>query len=211
MVPGSSPGIPILLFKMQDLIARIRKELYSKPAPGEVLNNITDKKLVEIASKYPHNNDALWLGTYLADLFITEAKDTGDITKHVPMAVEYTKQLIIDEKISDEIAEILIELIETHHGGPQKHIESKLFKNADCFKFLDPKGVFHIFGVFYEETEESFKKAIEYTMFKVEEKYHLVDLDDELKAEAKELYDRWQWFFKRLDYRQVVPELYQNK
>ncbi len=196
---------------MDDLIARIRKELYSKPAPGEVLNNITDKKLVELASKYPHNNDALWLGTYLADLFITEAKDTGDITKHIPMAIEYTKQLIIDEKIPDEMSGIIIELIETHHGGPQKYIESKLFKNADCFKFLDPKGVFHIFSAFDDETEAGFKKAIEYTMFKVDEKYKLVDLDDELKSEANELYDRWQWFFKRLDYGLVVPELYQNK
>lgn len=193
---------------MDKLIVKIRADLYSKPAPGEVLNNITDNKLKELAKKHEHNHNALWLGTYLADLFIWEAKETGNITKHVPMAIDYAKKLIKEHNISDNESEIILELIETHHGGEQKHIESKLYKNSDCFKFLDPKGVFHIFSAFYDDTEKGFEKAIQYAMFKVEEKYSLIDLDDDLKKEANELYERWQWFFKRMGYELKIPDLY---
>lgn len=196
---------------MLALIKRIKKELYAKPAPGEVLNNITEKKLKELAKRYEHNHDALWLGAYLADLFIWEAKESGDITKHVPMAIDYARTVIKKNKIGDEEADIILEIIKTHHGGKQKHIESKLYKNADCFKFLDPKGVFHIFSAFYDNTEKGCQKAGEYAMFKVEEKYRLIDLDEELKEEAKMLYDRWQWFFDKMGYELKTPDLYKKK
>lgn len=193
---------------MKPLITNLKKELYSKPSPGEVLNTITDKKLTEIAKSYPHNHDCLWVGTYLADLFITEAKATGDITKHVSMALDYANKIFALEKIQKQDAEIILEIIATHHGGKQKHIESKLFKNADCFKFLDPKGVFHIFSATYDRIEEGFEKAIQYTMFKVEEKFSLVDLNAELITEARQLYDHWQWIFKQMKYARATPDLY---
>ncbi len=193
---------------MKNLIQTIKKELYSKPAPGEVLNNLTDKKLNELTKKYKHNSDVLWLGTYLADLFIWESKEGGNIKDHIPMALNYAKKIFKKNDISEDKAKIIFEIIETHHGGKQKYIESKLYKNADCFKFLDPKGVFHIFTMFYKNTEESFKKAIQYAMFKVDEKYKLIDLDKELKAEAKELYDKWQWIFQYMGYERKIPDLY---
>jgi hypothetical protein len=193
---------------MKRLIQKLRTELYAKPAPGEVLNAITDKKLSEIARGYPHNHDALWVGAYLADLFITEAKATGDITKHVAMALAYAQKVITEEKIPDNEAEILLELIATHHGGEQKHIESKLYKNADCFKFLDPKGVFHIFSATYDGTQKGFEEAIQYTMFKVDEKFSLVDLNAQLIAEAKTLHDRWQCIFHQMEYKKAIPRLY---
>ena len=193
---------------MMKLIKKIRTDLYSKPAPGVVLNNITEEKLNEISKRYNHNHNALWLGSYLADLFITEAKDTGDIRKHVPMALRYAKDLVKKHNISDQEADIILEIIETHHGGEQKHIESKLYKNADCFKFLHPKGVFHIFSVYYDNSENGFEKAVQYAMFKAEEKFALVDLDDEIKKESKELYNRWKWFFGKLGYEMKIPDLY---
>lgn len=193
---------------MQRLIKKLKAELYSKPSPGEVLNTITDNKLIEISKSYLHNHDCLWVGTYLADLFITEAKGTGDIKKHVPMALEYAHEIIASENIQKQDAEIILEIIATHHGGKQKHIESKLFKNADCFKFLDPKGVFHIFSAMYDGTEKGFEKAIQYTMFKVEEKFSLVDLNDDLITEANELHDHWDWIFKQMKYDKATPELY---
>ena len=193
---------------MKALIKSLRDDLYSKPAPGKILNDITEIKLKKLSKKYEHNYDALWLGSCLADLFITEAKDTGDIKKHVPMALDYAANLIRENDISDQEAEIILEVIETHHGGEQKHIESKLYKNADCFKFLDPKGVFHIFAVFYDKSESGFKKAIQYAMYKVDEKYNLVDIDEETKKEAKQLYDHWLWIFKQMPYTLKTPELY---
>jgi hypothetical protein len=197
---------------MQDLTQLAKSELEAKKAPGPILNQIFEAKLREIAKRYPHNKNALWIGSYLADIMIQDAKEKGDLNQHVPMALSHAEGFITKHGISDQDAEIIREVVATHHGGEQKHIESKLFKNADCFKFLNPRGVFHIFSAFYTEpTPEKFAEAMQYTMFKVEEKYRLVDLDDELKKEAQELYDRWQWFFNQTDVASSVPSLYQPK
>lgn len=195
---------------MKDLIKKYKKELYSKPSPGYILNKITDEKLTQFARKFPHDSEALWLGAYLADLFITEAIAIGDINKHIKMAEEFAFGLMKKNNISETKAEIILEIITTHHGGKQKHIESKLYKNADCFKFLDPRGVFHIFGAYYKNSKETFKTAIEYTMYKVEEKYNLVDLDKETKDEAQELYDHWKWLFSKMEFKLITPEIYKN-
>jgi hypothetical protein len=193
---------------MKVLIKKLRAELFSKPAPGEVLNNEMEKVLKEVASRYRHDSDSLWIGSYLADMFIQESKEIGDINKHIPMALAYANKLFDEENLPLSKQKIILEVISTHHGGTQKYIESRLYKNADCFKFLEPKGVFHIFSAFYKADEKSFKEAMEYTIFKVEEKYRLVDLDDELIKRAKELYDHWQWFFARMPYVLAVPDLY---
>lgn len=199
---------------MTDLLSRLKTDFYAKPSPGPILNELGETKLRELAARYPdHNHFALWVGAYLADLFITEAISTGDITRHVPMALDYTEQVIANEHISKADADIIREIIRTHHGGEQKHLESKLFKNADCFKFLLPRGVFHIFGTMSERSKATdpvakFAEAMQYTMFKVDEKYSLVDLDDQLKAEANELYDRWQYFFAQVGVTKQTPGLY---
>jgi len=199
---------------MQNLIAKLKAESHSKPSPGVILNTLGEDKLKELAIRYPdHNSNALWIGAYLADMFITEAIATGDITQHVPMALAYAKKVIEQEKIGAQDAEIILELIATHHGGEQKYLESKLFKNADCFKFLLPRGVFHIFGAMYGRSAEmgankKFSEAMQYTMFKVEEKFALVDLDDQLKSEAKELYNHWQFFFGQVGVDHKIPERY---
>lgn len=202
---------------MSDLINNLKSELYAKPSPGLVLNQIADAKLLEFANKYQnHDHQALWIGSYLSDMYITEAIKVGDINKHVPMAIDRAKALIKEENINNNQAEIIFEIISTHHGGEQKHIESKLFKNADCFKFLMPRGVFHIFGAMYgrstnTDPQAKFKEAMQYTMYKVEEKIALVDLDEATIKEAQELYDHWQFFFSRTGVSLDIPDLYSSK
>lgn len=194
------------------LITQLKTDLNSKPAPGEVLNHLMEEKLKELEAQYKDQIDrtVLWIGSLIADLFIYEAKESGDITKHVPMALEYVKQVIKDNKIPTAQAEIILEIIATHHGGEQKFLESKLYKNADCFKFLLPEGVFHIFSAFYKNDLTSLKEAMEHTIFKIDEKYKLVDLNNQLKAEAKELYDHWQGLFSKTPYELTIPALYKK-
>lgn len=201
---------------MQDLINQLKEEFHSKPSPGPILNQIAEDKLADLAARYPdHDKEALWIGAYLADMYITEAIKTGDITKHVQMALDRAQEIIKSHNIPQDKAEIILEIIGTHHGGKQKHIESKLFTNADCFKFLLPKGVFHIFSAVYKDRNKEVKDphkrfllAIQYAMFKVDEKFALVNLDDELVGEAKKLYNHWQFIFAQTGVSKNTPDLY---
>ncbi|MBN1331509.1 hypothetical protein JW978_01320 [Candidatus Dojkabacteria bacterium] len=196
---------------MQNLIKKLRKELYSKPSPGKILNDMMDKKLKEFAKQHRHDEEALWIGSYLADMKITEALETGDITKHVPMASKYARQIFKQYSIPEDKQEIILEIIEKHHEpGPYEHIETRLFVNADCFKFLEPKGAFHLFGAMYGRTNQDFDGSMQYVMFKAKEKYSLVDLDEKTKEEAEELYARLKWMFDRIGVKEAVPEVYQK-
>ena len=48
-------------------------------------------------------------------------------------------------------------------------------------------------------------------MFKAKEKYDLVDLDEETKKEANELYSRLKWMFDRIGVEEETPEVYKKK
>src|SRR5688572_6734783 len=116
------------MIKSRELLQKVHKELYSKKAPGEVLNNLMVSKLKEFSDKYECNKDLLFIGAYLSDIRITEAIESGNISQHIDMALEYAKQIYIENKFSAEEIDIINEIISTHHGGDQKYIESKLFK-----------------------------------------------------------------------------------
>lgn len=183
--------------KYSKLIKNLKKELSSKVAPGEVFNNIMEDKLQKIARKYKHNHELLLIGSYLSDIKLDEAIILKDLSKHVDLALKYSNDIFKKYNFSVEEIEIVKEIIQTHHGGEQTHIESKIFKNADNFKFLEPKGWMHLFGRYYEDGEISFKLAAQRTLYKVEEKYSLVDME-ELKEEAKYLYRHAKEVFDRI-------------
>lgn len=197
---------------MHDLIKQLREELYAKAIPGKVLNDLMEDKLKELSSRYEHDSEALWIGAYLADIRIVEARtETGKHENHVPMAAEYAKELFKKHSISKDQQEIILEIIEKHHEkGPYKHIETQLFTNADCFKFLEPKGAFHLFGAMYSKNNQDFDASMQSVMFKAEEKYELVDLDDETKKEADMLYKRLKWMFDRIGVEEATPEVYRT-
>ncbi|MDQ6985178.1 MAG: hypothetical protein Q9M91_01365 [Candidatus Dojkabacteria bacterium] len=198
---------------MKQLIKKLRSDLYAKPIPGVVLNDLMEVKLKKLAKKYKHDSEALWIGSYVADLFIVEARrDTGNHMNHLPIASEYAKnELFPNYNFTDHQQEIILEIIEKHHSSEEKkYIETKLFTNADCFKFLEPKGAFHLFGAVYGREGGDFKKAIDMVMFKAQEKYDLVDLDKETIVEATLLYDKLMWMLERSGAELLVPEVYKD-
>jgi hypothetical protein len=200
---------------MNQLIEKLRKEFWDKPYPSYILKKIGEEKLIEFEKEYEVDHDALWIGAHIADMFISEAVKLGAMPQHVPMALDFAREIFKQNPaITDKQQKIIIEIIGTHHGGEQKFIESKIFKNADCFKFLEPKGVFNFFAdIFNREQdgneEERITKAIQAVMYKVEEKYSLVDLNKKVQQQAFELYSYWQLIFNRSNIEYKVPNRYQ--
>lgn len=177
--------------KYKELIERLKEEQASMKMPGPVLDGIMYEYLEKFSEKYEHDHELLLIGACLGDIRIDKSKELGDLKKHVPLALEYAKELYEEYEMSKEEQKIVDEVIATHHGGEQKYIESKIFKNADNFKFLDPKGCLHFFGALYtDHTEEGLKKNIAYSIEKQEEKMKLTDLDDETIELAKSLFNR---------------------
>lgn len=201
---------------MKELIEKLHQEFWAKPYPSDILKKLGAERLVILEKRYQVDHDALWIGAIISDMFIAEAVKLNKMPIHVDMAVEYAKEIFkIYPQINSLQQEKIIEIIATHHGGEQKYIESKLFKNADCFKFLEPLGVFNFFAdVLGRNTEGSIEqrttKAMNDVLYKIEEKFALVDLDEQTINEAKELYTHWKFLFSKSGIEFVIPDRFKK-
>ena len=173
-----------------ELISNLKKELSSKIAPGPILDGIMFDYLEKFGNKYDHNHDLLMIGALIGDIRIDEARAMGDKSKHIELAYAYAQELFKKYSVPEEDQKIISEVILTHHGGEQNYIESKIYKNADNFKFLETRGCLHFFGAIYtEHTPEGLAQTVEIVKGKLKEKLDLTDLDEETIAIAEQLYN----------------------
>lgn len=171
------------------LISDLNKELSSKTAPGPILDEIMFRRLELFSQKFDHNHDLLLIGAILGDIRIDEAKAMGDKSKHVEFALEYAQEIYKGYSVPQKDQEIVNEIIETHHGGEQRFQESKIYKNADNFKFLETRGLLHLFGVFYNDhTIKGLEQTVSFVKNILDEKLRLTDFDEETVEEAKQLH-----------------------
>lgn len=101
------------------------------------------EKAKYLAKYYEADEDIVLIGIYLMDYKLKEARKLGKKQEHVNMAVEFTKRFLNDYNITKEEKEKIINCIEAHHGKiPFQCIEAEICANADCYRFISPKGVF---------------------------------------------------------------------
>jgi len=186
---------------VQQLIPKLQNDLYKKDTPGVILLELRRYWLNKFIEKYKCDEEALELGFLLSDFKLQEATMLRKQNEHMRMALDYATQVFENYDLSSDRQQIVFEIIRTHHGGTQTHIESKLVKNADCLAFLEPKGWMHYFGSFYlAKTEDGFNDAFNKVDVKLKEKIELVDLDPETLAEANKLYK----YFKTITLRITI-------
>lgn len=175
--------------KYNKIIEELKTELSTKSTPGPILDEIMFRRLEEFSKGLDHNHDLLMVGAILGDIRIDEAKALGNIESHVELAMEYAQEIYKKYDISEEDQEVINEVISTHHGGEQKFNESKIYKNADNFKFLETRGCMHFFGALYSQYDaQGLSKAASTVKGKLEEKLNLTDLSESVIEEANELF-----------------------
>jgi len=121
------------------------------------------------------------------DLKIGEAFLKQRLKDHIQMSLEATmevlKSLDLDKKLIKKIAECII----SHHGAEKyPSIEAEICANADCFKFLHPKGFLTMFSGLRRK-DVPFDEVIDLLQQKLEEKMRIISLP-ELRPEAKNYY-----------------------
>lgn len=175
--------------KYKEVIDALRDELSAKVSPGPILDEIMFRRLETFSKNLEHNHDLLLIGATLGDIRIDEARAKGDKDAHVKLALDYAREVYKKYSISSEDQDVIDEVIRTHHGGAQKYTESKIYKNADNFKFLETRGCFHFFGALYTQHDSTgLNDVVERVKGKLNEKLELTDLNENVVIEAKELY-----------------------
>lgn len=176
------------LVKNADTAMREETKKYNQDI--ELLYDIALEGGEKLAKIYHANIDIVKIGMSLMDLKLLEAQSLGIPKEHVKLSTEATKEMLKDYNLTEEEKENILHCVTEHHGVEKYFsIESEICANADCYKFLDPKGVFAYCSLlgrrFHDLTKEW--KQLEY---KMDEKYSTLSLK-EVKDELNPYYEQF--------------------
>lgn len=175
-----------------DAIARKEIETYGLPTQRHY--NLSLEKGLELAKKLNADVNLVKAGIALMDIKLGQAAKEGHQPQHVKYCVEFSEQLLKDLGIKDPYYSILINCVAAHHGAiPFTSLEAEIVANADCYRFIHPRGVmsFHATVIKRGNDHDAALKAVE---TKLDEKYGILSLD----AAKSELVPYYEMFKKIL-------------
>lgn len=123
------------------------------------------------------DKDIVMLGTLFMDIKRKQAVAENREADHIKMGVEVARKFFENFDISEENKQKVYNCIEAHHGDvPFSCIESEISTNADCYKFLHPKGMLHFFSILGSRGQD-FSLILDRAEEKLEEKWDILSLD----------------------------------
>jgi hypothetical protein len=120
------------------------------------------------------------------------AKELNKQPEHVKYCVEFAETLLKELCVTEPYYSILINCVAAHHKvktadyNPFESVEAEIVANADCYRFIHPRGVmsFHATAVKRGLEHDAALKLVE---SKLDEKYGIMSLP-EVKAELEPYY-----------------------
>ena len=165
---------------MKEMIEKARKwaleEIKTNGTPTIVHFHLANSKGQELAEKLGADKDIVMLGTILMDVKLGECFKEGKLEQHVDRSAEATKKFLEKFDIDKATKNKIINCVEAHHGGKFICKEAEICANADCYRFLHPRGVF----AYFELTGKRFNdisESLELAEKKLEEKHNILSLD----------------------------------
>lgn len=131
----------------------------------------------ELASKLGADKDIVALGTLLMDIKIGQCISEGKVEDHVVKSIEASKSFLQQYNLDQETIDKILSCVALHHGAEEYPCrEAEICANADCYRFLHPKGFISaiiLFGRRDENTENTLRQLEK----KLEEKHQILSLD----------------------------------
>jgi hypothetical protein len=167
-------------------MAEITQDIIDKTS--DFIENETGKKIKplfsfatkigqKLAEELGADKNIVIMGTMLMDLKLKQAMKENRIEDHVQMSLDGSKDFLKQFNLSEEILEKIYSCIKEHHGMENfSSKESEICANADCYKFLHPKGFLRYLCILnerYEDLEKSYKGIVK----KIEEKEKVLSLE----------------------------------
>lgn len=182
---------------MEEIIKKsrkwIEKEIAKNRSPLLSLVEFSYQEGVRLAEILKANIDVVKVGMLLGDIKLGEAKNQGKIKEHTKIGAEAVKKFLQDFDLEESVKEKIVNCVEAHHGAvPYKSLEAEICANADCYRFIHPKGVF-IYLEHLGHGEENISKNLGQLEYKLDEKWGILSLDI-----CKKELDTYYKNFKRL-------------
>lgn len=176
-----------------DFIAQKELEEYGLPTPRHY--KLSMDAGIRLANKLGANVDMVRAGVALMDIKLGECAKEGRQGEHVAASAEFAEELLTNFQADDQTKAILLNSVRAHHGKePFDSLEAEIVANADCYRFIHPRGVmsFHATVV---KRGKNHNDALANVKFKLEEKHSIMSLD----AAKEDLEEYYNMFVKILD------------
>ncbi len=164
-----------------------RKEIDLTGLPTIRHYNLSMEAGVELAKKLGANVDIVRAGVALMDIKLGECAKNGKQPEHVKASEEYALKLLENFGVDDATKKILLNCVAAHHGKvPFESLEAEIVANADCYRFIHPRGVmsFHATAI---KRGNDHDDALKLVKAKLEEKHSILSLDA-AKADLEPFY-----------------------
>ena len=153
-----------------------RREIEKYGLPSMFHFDLSLEKGICLAEKLNANPDLVRAGIALMDLKLGEAFRNGRQSEHVRLSSDATKEFLLNYNISDTVKANIINSVEAHHGKIAfSSIESEICANADCYRFVHPKGVFFYFTTLSKRYND-FESIINQIETKLNEKINIASI-----------------------------------
>ena len=151
---------------------------------------------IKLAEIYKADVNIVKIAIAMMDSKLPEASHLKTPKKHIEMSSNATKEILSDiDFLNEDIKENIIKCVEEHHGTKEFFsIESEVVANADCYKFVHPKGFLYYSSMLGRRFHD-FDKELEQLDFKLNEKHNTISLD----IVKEELEPYYQFFQKAID------------
>ncbi len=156
---------------------------------------LSEKKALELAEKFDVDTNIVKVGVYLMDVKLGEAIKNGKAPEHIQMSVDATREFLSEFEISDKEKDKILNCVGAHHAQiPFTCKEAEICCNADCYRFIHPRGVFaylNLLGRRFDNIDDCLVQLEK----KMEEKYNVLSLDI-CKEELEKYYQTFKKFIK---------------
>jgi len=143
-----------------------------------LLFEISEAKALELAEKMNVDKNIVHLGAILMDIGLGKAKEEGRILEHTKIGVELAKEFFKDFDLGKEEENKILNCIESHHGKVAfESLEAEVCTNADCYRFISPRGVFVFLYHMGKGKEFNFGGVLDFAEEKMDEKWNILSLD----------------------------------
>lgn len=185
---------------IQDLIKKCddfnRLEIQKYNPDMKFLYELSLDMGIKLAETYKADVNIVKIAIAMMDSKLPEASYLKTPKKHIEMSSNVTKEILSDiDFLNEDIKENIIKCVEEHHGTKGFFsIESEVVSNADCYKFVHPKGFLYYSSMLGRRFHD-FDKELEQLDFKLNEKHNTISLD----IVKEELEPYYQFFQKAID------------
>jgi hypothetical protein len=175
-----------------DLLAR--EEIETNNEPALIRYELSYNKAVELAEKFKADVDIIKIGASLMDIKLGACIKGNRVADHVKESKIFAEQFLKQFDLSKNTVSKILNCIEAHHKAvPFNSIEAEICANADCYRFIHPKGVLS-FIVDLRKRFDKLNPILDQAEAKLDEKWSILSLDI-CKRELADYYKQFKKMF----------------